>query len=212
MRRRYLDEKFKENGDSSDTILLLHFDGNIIDSTGNSIWEARGNVTYSSDCKFGSKSIGFNNSDIMTTNETIRPSNKNWTIDWWDKKIGSPNGWIFHSESSPDVMWGLQIGIQSDGSFRFELSNGPKLSVGYMVNEWRHVAVVCSEGIITVYINGESIVYSQYSGSLPSFKRNKIGYYNQSVGGFLIDEFRISNIDRWTSDFTPLDTPYNYET
>lgn len=212
MRRRYIDGKFKENGTDLDTILLLHFDNNVIDSTGNSIWQSRGSVSYSSDCKFGSRSIGFSNSDIMTTNEKIRPTNKNWTIDWWDKKIGTPNGWVFHSESSPDIMWGLQIGIQSDGSFRFELSNGPKLSIGHMIDKWRHVAVVCSDGIITIYINGESTIHGQYSGSLPPFKRNKIGYYNQPVGGFLVDEFRISNIDRWNSDFTPSDIPYSYET
>ncbi len=91
MKKRMILGSTKERGTSADTLCLLHFDGNIVDATGKSAWAGRGNYSFSSDGKFG-KSLAFNNSDVRSTDRSLRPTGNEWTIEWWDKKIGSISG------------------------------------------------------------------------------------------------------------------------
>lgn len=206
MKHRMILGDTQELGTSADTLCLLHFDGNVVDATGKSTWTGTGNYSFSSDGKFG-KSLAFNNSDIRSTDQSLRPTGNEWTIEWWDKKIGSISGWLLAIESTINITWGVQV--YWDGSFfNFQASNGLNLNIGSPTSAWRHVAIVCHNNVVSSYVNGVLLASSTYNNTLPTFARSKIGYYGQQVSGFLIDEFRISNVARWTSNFTPPTKPY----
>lgn len=206
MKKRMILGSTKERGTSADTLCLLHFDGNIVDATGKSAWAGRGNYSFSSDGKFG-KSLAFNNSDVRSTDRSLRPTGNEWTIEWWDRKIGSISGWLLAIESSIDIMWGVQV--PWNGSvFNFQTSNGLNLNIGSPTSAWRHAAIVCHNSVASSYVNGMQLTSSVYNNALPDFARSKIGYYGQAVSGFLVDEFRISNVARWISNFDVPTKPY----
>ena len=83
------------------------------------------------------------------------------------------------------------------------------------LNTWTHVALVRSAGQIKVYFNGVSD--ANMNGFNTSSLRNpdimnligsQGGATSRSMNAYL-DEFRISNIARWTANFTPPTEPYS---
>ncbi len=86
---------------------------------------------------------------------------------------------------------------------------------GAAVTSWQHIAaVVDSAGTMTVFVNGvPSVNSNSVTGTCPSSIPVMIGA-RQVVGGTdgyfpgLIDEVRISNVARYTADFTPSAAPF----
>ena len=82
------------------------------------------------------------------------------------------------------------------------------------VNQWVHMAFVRYNGVISIYINGESVKLKTNSGGNGSFANNtgdvRIGDYNggNNYSGYM-DEIRISNSARYTATFTPETSAYN---
>jgi hypothetical protein len=76
---------------------------------------------------------------------------------------------------------------------------------------WYHVALVRSSNAIKFYVNGTDITTGTPSDSSSYSGAFAIGGEPSSGGGYFagnIDEFAISDIARWTSNFTPPDWPY----
>ena len=75
------------------------------------------------------------------------------------------------------------------------------------VNQWVHMAFVRASGVITIYINGSAITLKTNTSPNGTFTNNtgtlRIGDYNggSNYSGY-IDEIRISNSARYTSNFT----------
>ena len=101
----------------------------------------------------------------------------------------------------------LQARIHSDGAFDpyTSVSSG---STKLPVEEWSHVAVTLDSGVLRLFINGEltSVVEGSVSPS-------RVGYAAITIGGSaytsrnesanaLIDEVRLSDVARYTDDFT----------
>jgi len=85
---------------------------------------------------------------------------------------------------------------------------------GVPLKVWTHVAFTRAAGTIYIFTNGKLVA----SGSgFANYNFNTaynlgIGYFNDGtnvrfLSGY-IDEFRLSNVARWTADFTPSVLPY----
>lgn len=77
----------------------------------------------------------------------------------------------------------------------------------------RHVALVRSENLLSIYIDGINVGKQTISGSL--FVQNaplaigRYGNYNNVFFNGIINNLRISNIARYTKNFTPPTQPFN---
>lgn len=71
---------------------------------------------------------------------------------------------------------------------------------------WHHVAVVKKDNVLTIYLNGNAVVSNVPWAYTPNV--NFIINYIAPGARIYIDEFRFSNIARWTSNFTPPTAPY----
>ena len=84
-----------------------------------------------------------------------------------------------------------------------------RMSVPYAVfSNWVHIAVTKNATTIKIYINGSLIAETSptdLSGYFSAFSGTK-SFIGTSTTP--IDEFRVSNIVRWTSNFTPPTAPY----
>lgn len=76
---------------------------------------------------------------------------------------------------------------------------------------WRHIAVVRNGNAWTIYVDGASVASVSDSDAVPNFTGEfRIGADHAAANGFngWIDEFRVSNVARWTGAFTPPAAPY----
>lgn len=78
------------------------------------------------------------------------------------------------------------------------------------LKEWSHVAVCRKDGLLYMFVNGK-LKSTQANDYDCKMKKLDIGMQQGSSGEALngiLDEIRISNIARWTKDFTPPEGPY----
>ncbi|MDF2566479.1 MAG: hypothetical protein K0Q53_2883 [Massilibacillus sp.] len=91
----------------------------------------------------------------------------------------------------------------------YDIAN-PKSVGTAILNQWAHYAVVRSGNTFFTFQNG--VLISTWTSSLSIAVLDtapSIGGNGQYYFGGYIDEFRISNIARWTSDFDPEVPPQN---
>ena len=222
MRRRMMVNGEKIGVDDN-TLLLLHFDGNVKDVT------LRNDVLSSPNSfvngKFG-QALYLNENIVEIDNSNINFNIPNWTIDFWYKDIASPSDYKMGLFTNGGFDWGgnaISIRIlSSDGFWRFYFNtiswnNERYVDIPYTrLTTFTHIAMVKSGSTGKVYFNGnlQGTVYGLTTNSA-KIENLIIGKWlegNSSVSQPLIkgyiDEFRISDIARWTSDFTPPTTPY----
>lgn len=78
------------------------------------------------------------------------------------------------------------------------------------VKEWSHIAVCRKDGILYMFVNGKlkSTQINKYECKLNKLDIGmQVGSGSEALNG-IIDEIRISDIARWTEDFTPPEGPY----
>jgi hypothetical protein len=215
------------NGNDDYTKLLLHFE-NVAGTAvfRDSSLEQHGDATVggnavlsSAQVKFGSTSALFDGSGdyIQYANSQHWDFENDFTIDGWVRlssyaSAGNQSTIASHTGSSD--YWALWVNETGLPWFRFQID-----SVNYdagggniTASAWHHLAVVRSNGVISVYADG-SLVGSTVSiaGSPATSDPLFIGAFGGS-SHFLnghIDEFRISKgIARWTANFTPPNEEY----
>lgn len=195
------------------TILLMHCDGNINDVKGHSS-NAVGTAKYTSG-RFGQAlkmdgtwHVHFDNGGF---GEIIR--GEAWTLEYW----------IYPTSSNLDNIYLVSSWYQGRWSFTCTTSGGtyPHMEVrdaedvrayggtcGYSwnLNQWNHVAYVKNGMTYTVYCNGVGTSYSITYNRGREISEFDIGYKadaGRNEGGYYIDELRISDVARYTSNFTP---------
>ena len=165
--------------------------------------------------------INFNNSRICFPQETIIFGDKDFTIDWWQRETTSGiTGTKFCSLYTTDSSsyGGMQLG-----------HNGIYVDISSKINSWNlvrgaimfeyelympvHYAVVRHNNTLTSYKNGTLFASTSINGTI--FQDSKydmcIGDYRAGDHDYFIghiEEFRISDVARWTSNFTPPTKPY----
>lgn len=189
------------------TIALLHFDTSAIKDECGNTWDASDVTLDNANKKFGSSSLTFSNHSGSVTCGKILNS-RYFTFDFWlylDKSQYNNVGYIF-SEKSGYVGWGIYY-QQDTGSL---CANVGSLGVlGDISSDvWHHVAICMDNDVLYCFIDGKLKSKNEFSNSYindMSFSgKFKLGKHDSgySIKGN-IDEFRISDVCRWTSNFTP---------
>jgi Laminin G domain. len=212
------------------TVSLLHFNDGIKDETGK-VWTAyNGAAASTAQSKFGGSSLSLNgvNQYINTpVNADFNMGNGNFTVDFWlkcasnnstvrqtivDQRNNSLSGTIgeeFRIEIAETgyLVFSVMTGI--DGTSEYDLTSSTKIAD----TDWHHIACVRANSLLLLFVDGGK-VGSLNIGTLAVNALNNpltIGRFGDYSGRYFngyIDEFRISNIARWTSDFDP-ETPNN---
>lgn len=212
-------------GADKNTLLLLHFDGNFIDATGNFKLNNTGAVINKSNVKFGTGSAYFKNGLLVFPNKqwlTDLLDSGNYTIDFWMKKyFQATSSWYTEIPFSDDYArdtYGFTIKMQvAYNTNFFEFGNYEQWNVTGFLNHynnnnnvWNHIAITCKNGHTRIFINGQKI--AEKSSYYPTLRNHKLCIGgrdgNDSNCDGYYDEFRISNVARWTSNFTPPTEPY----
>lgn len=199
------------------TVSLLHFDDGIKDETGK-VWTAQNGASIStSKSKVGGSSLYLDGKNqYLTTphNADFDFGNGDFTIDWWEyRTVSIENAGVFF-RSPVSGSFALDAGYSNGTDLVFYLSsNGTTWNIAsgitmgkIILNEWVHYALVRSGTSIMAFQNGVLKSKTTISLSIFSAETNSyIGYIPNSSASFsgYIDEFRISNIARWTEDFDP---------
>lgn len=195
------------------TLLLLH--GTEIKDS--SIYQVPliniGAEISNSQTKFGNGSYYFNGSariDIPTP-FSFDFSTGNFTVDYWAYQTQSLSGGVpFIFAGDPDLFTVYIVGgnltLFFGTQFFLVTLTSEKL------NQWIHYALVKNGSSIKFFENG----IQTYTASTDIAIPNPIDYI-RSIGGRndqsqyfkgYIEEFRVSNIARWTQNFTPPIEPY----
>jgi hypothetical protein len=166
---------------------------------GSSVMFFDGNASYLS--MPDSSDFYFDTSDF-TIEARIYPIG-NGAGDIWSQHIGSSNG-------NPRIM--LQIN-PNESLYVYDYSGGTGFTTSasaITLDEWNHVALVRQGTVAKIFVNGTQVDSNFTSDSTWSNNSNPayIGYGRTSMGnahyfkGYM-EEVRISNSARWTSNFTP---------
>lgn len=194
-----------------DENIVLLIDGNNIEdiSTYQRAITNNGVTLSDAQTKFFDKSLYFNGSAILQF-DAYTLGTSDFTIDFWMYNTATSNAyrrWITGNNGS-----------FVDGTFCIrETSSGViqtqnvTSSTSVPRNQWVHIAAVRSNGTLKIYLNGTEIASVSDSNNYSEALKYIGGYYN-SIGnetfqGYM-DEIRISNVARWTSNFTPPTRPY----
>lgn len=199
------------------TVLLLHANS-FNDSSANKITLSNNGVTISdSNSKFGGKSFYFNGSSFISmTSPEFGICAGDFTIDWWQYRENTGTLAAYnvlntsgYSQFLIHHMDGSNVYISYAGDTW--LMNVNKFTVNQ--NKWEHFAIVHSGTSLYFFQNGALV----YSGVLLSNFTAGTGQVllgchadstNRDYFKGYIDEFRVSNVARWTAAFTPPNKAY----
>lgn len=213
-------------GIDNNTLLYLS-GGSIVDSSLTPKTITNNGVTVNASGKFGS-CLNFATASnqyisIPNTNNIFTFGTNDFTIDFWinfssffdNQGIFTPIG---------DTTWVNLLGswhLVGDvtGAVTFSYFKGTTASdvvdirtSALALNNWYHIALVRKSNIITLYLNGISHGYLDVTTSFIGQSKVLFGKHdgaNNFCMNGKIDEFRISNVARYTTDFTPPTQPYS---
>ena len=216
------------------TIVLLHGDGSdgsatITDSAlgGAHTW-ARSNQAQidTAQKKFGTGSILFDGSGDKVNSSTFNLADLgagDWTIDCWVKinSWATSHGCIFGEYTNNQNLLYWYLGTSGTSVFAHATGNvfnigGISLGAGSLsLGIWYHLAIVRWGGTYSQYLNGELktrvVDYDNITTS-PSGGHNVGHFTNNGSSNFWqngwIEEYRVSNVARWTKSFTPQTIQY----
>lgn len=207
---------------AAQTLLLLHGD-EIADASAYHHTLTNGGAAVSTEqSKFGGSSLYFDGSAHLAIDAiNILPADSDFTVDWWEYRTTSAEGSVvFHQPVKAKDGTGTIFGYGYQGDVNVYMGNvsgsfniAGQTSMGAEVlNAWSHRAVVRSGS--TFYLFADGVLQNTFTSteSLAHKATPYIGRYDS--GNYLyyqgyIDEFRISDVARWTSNFTPPTSEYN---
>jgi hypothetical protein len=179
--------------------------------------------------KFGGSSIEFDgNDDFVTVSGLPSYANSNYTFECWARfdilphnqtlgggaymlvNFASGNEYVLINRSGTGSQVAIQIAHAGNyGTFT-------KSGVNYAINTWYHIAVVRNSGVFKVFFNGIELTTFindsgfTNSGRTQNISVSQLGKFSDSRGSWdgYMDEIRISNIARYTGDYTPPTAPH----
>lgn len=202
----------------TNTLLLLHGE-DLSDTSGYRRKIENSGVTVSdAQSKFGGKSLYFDGSSYLSiTADDFVLGSGDFTIDWWQYRqnngtVASVN--VQNANGYSSLLMQHMDGAKLYSSYTGATWDAASGAAAFqnIQNTWTHYAVVRSGTTLTVYQNGIKYWSTNITGSYSGTGLVLIGCHaaanNRDYFKGYIDEFRISNVARWTSDFTPPDRPY----
>jgi len=204
--------------------LLLHFDdGNgstaFTDVYGHTFTAAGGLTESTAQAKFGAGSLGATSSGKYISTPDASDLHFSGDLTWecfvYPTSYPSPVGGILGKQNASAAYNSAQILIDSSGGLYFSATTN---TVGWSIslhwtggalalNAWTHVAWVRNGSTFTGYVAGTSVVSGTLAGTLAEQTLALVvgSAYPDTLYPFLgyIDEVRISNVARYTANFTP---------
>ena len=201
--------KKRIGGIDANTLLMLHCEDLTDSSASNATISNSGLVVSQNKNKFGSKSLYVSNGGYATV--SLTNSLSDFTLDYWLYPIS-------YSPSKTDTGVGLYITFarRSETGY-WDLVSPTRIwytntgNITMPVENWNHIAITRSGYTIRAFVNGVLKVSTSVSDSfsLSSFVIGKECVSSSPSLICYVDEIRVSNIARWTSDFTPPTQPYD---
>lgn len=191
------------------SLLLLGTSAKIVDMVGKSDVITVGSAQINtSTVKYGSGSISLNGTTdyLIANSPSSLIGSGDFTVECWIYKTNSGDSGVFQLGGIATGNTNLALSLSSTNVN--VLGAGATASQAYSIplNQWFHLAVVRSNGVISVYVNGTSIGVSKNDSTAYTLKTMAIGGYNSTstlLAGY-VDDFRItSGYARYTSLFTP---------
>jgi hypothetical protein len=211
------------NGLDENTVLLVHMDGTDGSTTFTDV-SSYGHILTASNTdidtaqsKFGSGSMlsDGSSSKIDISNHSVFDFQANdWTVDLWVRfnSLSSTSTFYDYSNHGGDYIffeWKNTNLLQVYGTTIGTLISEPWTP---SLNTWYHIAYVRHGDNWMVFVDGIQKGTTKVNAVTITTKTLPVIGYNYSASphhdGWM-DEFRISNIARWTSNFTPSDSPYS---
>lgn len=134
----------------------------------------------------------------------------NFTVDCWVRFSASTNDQMIYAQGTNEINLQQLYMHFVDNTLHFVLNGGTTFDHSWAwtpsLNTWYHVALVRSGSSWYAFVNGSSLGTNTSSASIGDYTGAFIigANYNVAVN-FLngyVDEFRVSNIARWTANFT----------
>lgn len=213
-------------GNDANTKVLLHFDGTnggttFTDSAigGSHAWSVlSGTATTSTTLpKFGTASGSFTTGAISTPDSTDFTFGINdFTIDFWFK-TSTTGGISLFGQGNGGTTSSIVMSVSSGGlgATVYTGTTGTQINsaVNYCDGVWHHTALVRNGPNIMLFVDGVLKTTISYLSPISDVSTPFcVGATSSSAGGTLytgnIDEFRISNVARYTSTFTPATGAY----
>ncbi|MGN0016533.1 MAG: hypothetical protein ACI37O_04260 [Candidatus Avelusimicrobium sp.] len=180
------------------TLACFHFENNFDNEIADSpvgVENAAGSFTQDYK-KFGQYSLAGGPRITLTRSANIN----DFTADAW---VLLNNNYAWHS---------IQIGVvsitPSNGGWNV---SGAGINERYVpeqyLNAWLHIAVVRKDMVYYVFFNGKLTAVSEVS----STTNNTLFSWQADSFYYALDELRVSDVARWTEDFTPPADAYPYE-
>ena len=206
----------------TNTSLLLNMaNGQAIDSASQDNLKLIGGATISTgQAKFGDTSMVFDESSdyaTLPTDSFKTFGTGDFTIECFARFATDPNnngqglfklsnGYLNSTTRGPAVY------VQGESSGRWAIYSGSTqylASIVPAINTWYHVAYVRSSGVTKLYIDGTERISVSDGTDYADTYFTIGGYYTTGylLNGY-IDEFRISHMARYTSNFTAPDEPF----
>lgn len=211
------------------TKLLLRFDGIIEDNSLNKVpITNNGVISSTTQSKFGGYSGYFNGGQYINISSSNLPDfNSDWTIDWWEYRTQTYNDTacvfnLTNGEYNNDR--GILVGYTMNSNIsvyiaspttQWDISSGASMG-SVLVNQWVHRALVKNGNNYYTFQNG--LLITTFTSSLSIRTDLTVGSIGNYANGLrylfaYVDNFRISNIARWTSNFTvPTEEDYKNNT
>jgi len=211
-------------GSDQNTLLLLHFDGAdggdvFTDSSiyNKTIQKFYTPTTTNLQSKFGGTSLKNDTSNarylMVVGYSELNFTNKIATVEFWYYKTSVAGARIVHNQASgTDEFYFGQTG----GGANFTVNGGgasfstPNTNVP--LNQWVHIAGVWDGTKAKLFIDGV-LIGTSAANITGNLNANITGTFYIGGSGFsgaqgYVDELRISNVARYTSNFTPPTAPF----
>ena len=192
------------------TLALYHFNNNLTDTISGENIDYAGTATYTGG-KFDE--CVFPNSAFAENRNWFDCTANSFTIDLWF--YGQMTIYL-NANTYPTTSFGgyVAFGASSATIYRILAPTGGAFDVTYtypsgvtVSDKWNHFAVVNDLTNNTMYFFLNGTVFHTRTSTPAYWAGYK--YFNLGIGnGNRIDELRISNVARWTSNFTPFSAPY----
>ncbi len=217
------------------TVLLIHSDTTnnsttMTDSSfqGRTITRSGSMMKHDSAlAKFGATSLAFNGTDDYLTVASHADfdwgTDGDFTIDLWasSNTVASNRNWVSRKNTNTNnSFWFFRI----ENATKVTFANAPveaQNQYDYIVSadeSFTHYAVVRHNQVTTVYVNGQAVGnfndsnnYTTNAGDIYIGSRVWGNSVTQFHHGYM-DEIRISNVARWTSNFPVPASPYTTKT
>lgn len=203
-------------GIDNHTLLMLHGNEYVDVSSYNHTIDYSNTSIVESGAKFNSAfySDGEQTSSHYIHTTLQKALNTTYTIDFWFKPTSySPTHGAFFTIGTEQVNGIYLQLIQSDDKIDAYIGGEQNMTVplteNIPLNIWTHWAIIGTNTETKIYLNGTSVMtFESHNLNQTEVYLFKSAQYGRSVPGYF-EEVRISDIARWTENFTPPTRPYS---